>query len=611
MYKYFFYFLFYSTSLLNAQTIDVTFNVDMQNEIVSPNGVHIAASFQNWDPSTTQLTDLDGDNVYTITISLFSDSSYEYKYINGNIWGNDENVSGGCGAGNGNRILQTDTINQNLIPVYFSSCTNSHLGCTDFLANNYDSTAISDDGSCTYTVSVEFNVDMNNEVVSSSGVHIAGAFTSWSTDSIEMLDLNGDGIYTVSVDLNQGWYYEYKYLNGDNVGSYEFLASWESCNNSGNRFLTTDSISIQVLPIVCFSSCTTCPIYGCTDSTSINYNILANVDDSSCIYPVFGCMDVLSCNYNNLATIEDSSCYYLSVDLGNDTALCSSTNMVLGVSGDYFSYLWNTLESTSQITISSNGMYSVLVSDSLGCTTSDTILVSLAPSPLVDIGNDQILCPGESLILDAGSGWNYYLWSDSSILQNLVVDTIGLYFVTVTDSIGCEGSDYVNITMDSLSVSGFTYVINGLTVNFMDISSYGNAYLWDFVSDGTFTDSTMGDVSFQYPSSGMYDVTLLVINDCGTDTFNTEINLTNSKLETIDSNFQIYPNPSKNQLCIEVDKLSIYAQFTITDINGKIMLTQQLNDVKTIFDVSSFVEGIYIISLQRNGFTTHQKLIIN
>ena len=131
----------------------------------------------------------------------FSDSVYEYKYINGNSWGNDEYVLGSCSAGNGNRTLETDTITQNLAPFYFNSCINSHLGCMDATAINYDSTALSDDGSCSYQVSVEFNVDMNNEVVSSSGVHIAGSFTSWSTDSIEMLDLDGDSIYTVLIDL--------------------------------------------------------------------------------------------------------------------------------------------------------------------------------------------------------------------------------------------------------------------------------------------------------------------------------------------------------------------------------------------------------------------------
>ena len=128
--------------------------------------------------------------------------------------------------------------------VHTLNLTIESSGCMDPSANNYDVNACSDDGSCTYTVSVEFKVDMNNEVVSSQGVHIAGTFTSWSTDSVEMFDLDGDGIYTASVDLNQGWYYEYKYLNGDNSSTYEVLASWESCINGGNRVLTTDTLSL-------------------------------------------------------------------------------------------------------------------------------------------------------------------------------------------------------------------------------------------------------------------------------------------------------------------------------------------------------------------------------
>ena len=98
--------------------------------------------------------------------------------------------------------------------------------------------------------------------------------------------------------------------------------------------------------------------------------------------------------------------------------LCSSATMNLEVNNNYSSYLWNTLDTTPQITISSNGVYSVLVSDSLGCVVSDTIVVSLSFLPLVDIENDQKLCPGESLILDAGSDWNNYFWSDSSTFTN-------------------------------------------------------------------------------------------------------------------------------------------------------------------------------------------------
>lgn len=76
---------------------------------------------------------------------------------------------------------------------------------------------------------------------------------------------------------------------------------------------------------------------GCMDPASCNYNPLANVDDSSCLYPgalcndnnpntindsinpdcicvgdiiVYGCTDPLSCNYNPLANMNDNTCIY-------------------------------------------------------------------------------------------------------------------------------------------------------------------------------------------------------------------------------------------------------------------------------------------------------------
>ena len=50
---------------------------------------------------------------------------------------------------------------------------------------------------------------MSNETVSSNGVHIAGSFTGWTTDSIEMNDFDGDGVYTVDIVLDQNQSYEY------------------------------------------------------------------------------------------------------------------------------------------------------------------------------------------------------------------------------------------------------------------------------------------------------------------------------------------------------------------------------------------------------------------
>ena len=50
-----------------------------------------------------------------------------------------------------------------------------------------------------------------------------------------------------------------------------------------NRVLNLNSDT--VLSLVCWESCTSCNLHsGCTDSMASNYNPLATVNDSSCIY---------------------------------------------------------------------------------------------------------------------------------------------------------------------------------------------------------------------------------------------------------------------------------------------------------------------------------------
>tara|TARA_R110002012_G_scaffold5350_5_gene24427 strand:+ start:32 stop:1651 length:1620 start_codon:yes stop_codon:yes gene_type:complete len=51
-------------------------------------------------------------------------------------------------------------------------------------------------------------------------------------------------------------------------------------------------------------------IYGCTNDLAVNFNPIANVDDGSCIPYVFGCMDSTAWNYSFFANIDDGSCIY-------------------------------------------------------------------------------------------------------------------------------------------------------------------------------------------------------------------------------------------------------------------------------------------------------------
>ena len=61
----------------------ITLNLDMTNHEVSEDGVHVAGSFQGWDPGATELMDYDNDGIYTVDFEANAGDTVYFKYING------------------------------------------------------------------------------------------------------------------------------------------------------------------------------------------------------------------------------------------------------------------------------------------------------------------------------------------------------------------------------------------------------------------------------------------------------------------------------------------------------------------------------------------------
>jgi len=232
----------------------VTLTVDMTNEMVSADGVHVAGNFQGWDPAATPMTD-NMDGTWSYSFSSDTAATYQYKFINGNAWGSDESIPGEC-AFDGNRQIEVDGT---MGTISSSACFNSCNACG--------------------VTTVLFRVDMSNEVVSPFGVHIAGDFQNWSPDASPMLDPDGDMIYeyehTFEPEVSE---ILYKFINGNAWSDPNELVSGDCANSQGNRILEIGDEANIVLSAnaagdaYCYDQCSSCVLpLQVTFSVDMNY----------------------------------------------------------------------------------------------------------------------------------------------------------------------------------------------------------------------------------------------------------------------------------------------------------------------------------------------------
>ncbi|MFY0652956.1 MAG: gliding motility-associated C-terminal domain-containing protein [Cyclobacteriaceae bacterium] len=65
---------------------------------------------------------------------------------------------------------------------------------------------------------------------------------------------------------------------------------------------------------------------------------------------------------------------------------------------------------------------------------------------MVDLGADTVICPGETLLLDAGPGAVSYAWNTLESTQTIEIDTTGYYWVSAVSATGCATYDQIQVT---------------------------------------------------------------------------------------------------------------------------------------------------------------------
>jgi hypothetical protein len=157
-------------------------------------------------------------------------------------------------------------------------------GCIDSLACNYDENALSDDGSCYYEIPWYWDDDGDG-----LGDYVSGSITACEPPAPEFVDNFGDPC--LNDPLNDS--------NGNGI-----------CD--GSELLGCMNVNATNYDVDANIDDGSCIIPGCTDPTAFNYVEEATIDNGSCIEVVEGCLDSNAFNYNPDANLDNDSCCYIA-----------------------------------------------------------------------------------------------------------------------------------------------------------------------------------------------------------------------------------------------------------------------------------------------------------
>lgn len=149
--------------------------------------------------------------------------------------------------------------------------------------------------------------------------------------------------------------------------------------------------------------------------------------------------DDFGCTFRDSIYLTTSS---PEIMLPPDTILCDNDSILLIAGNNIFEYLWFDGSMDTSIWIYSQGTYSVIATDSLGCTNTDHTIINHINSPVVELGQDTGFCDYDTLHFIFDEPYTTYVWNGDDTTNIYIPHSGGEYRVYASNRCG-ETSDTI------------------------------------------------------------------------------------------------------------------------------------------------------------------------
>lgn len=195
---------------------------------------------------------------------------------------------------------------------------------------------------------------------------------------------------------------------------------------------------------------------------------------------------------------------------GGEIALCAGETAVLDAGPGFIDYRWSTGSNAQTIEVTEGGLYGLTVLDSNICLSETEILVQEFAVQQPTIIGQAAFCSGQRSTLIAGGQFREYEWSTGQSGKSILIDTGGVYSVTVTDNNGCRSQATRNILEEEspdIDLTGPSVLCGDTASITLTVTGGYSSYLWTNNAQDTF-------ITVDEP--GRYGVLVFGSNGCAT-----------------------------------------------------------------------------------------------